>query len=1151
MNTNNMPRLGIDFGTCRSSAAVLIGDNLKSVNLGYDTALDMPTAVYVEPNGHILVGDEAVNARKRDNTRFFDRFKPRIAGRGVTLTVHGERRSYEWPELVAAVLTRIRTAAEAQFNNGQPITNLVLTVPALYSRNGPPWMVMEEAARLAKFTECHIVREPHAAAMYYDYIMREARVESDGVGKITLVYDLGGGTFDPALIRRSASGYQIIGGIDAEEGVKCGGIFFDKKIRDNILLKCPGARERLQPVPTTEDGAILPEDAERARQLARNLADLDQFVLAVKHRFASPDVSEVNEPDPVTGQHDYTLTRREFYGFISSNLDETIDCCRMLVERHGKKWPDIARILMVGGCCRIPLVREKLEALVRDSGGKAEICWGRVGQTDGMIDPLLAVSLGAALATELTAAPQATSANETEAVVLERSKSILELGRSALAVVQPLAERDEALTEAIRRGTKRVATAQEPFRLGVVGDARAGKSTLINALAGERLAFTDVIEATPVMCRFGDGAESGATIHYRDDSVECVSVEEANQRISDHRHDADWIARVRHVEFVGTHGGLRGIELWDAPGFGGSDHNDATAAEFLGRIGGAIWVFDCQFLGVATHILPLEALKQAGKKVIAVVNKIDYLDSGDVDLALDEVKERYDDYAVATAPLSAFQALQRVLRGESDPHLENVRSLVQQNILNSSEGDRKRRINAAAEQAGREIAREIAKLLRTLNDRLGFLKHIRETFGLARRRIVALVPELIKNESETAYSALERRSLDELSRFYTDRSSDGVRVADVGKLLNDLYEDSAFERGYQTAAERIGNELRARWDRECLDAVQLTAAAIPNVSLGTPRNEGQDVEKQRTGDAMRHGGLVGSLSAVLLTTVVVATTVAAWPLILATVPISAFAAWRKYVRGAPPTVESVEVHETKIKSFFADRRRELRELLMKNLPAKLEELLDREIQAIETSWTARILGAATEETVRSTASDLSALLRQLQQKLPRHDLDDRLQARPLVIESGHEGFQLWRALLSQIESRVHIVVPNLETPLIGLLRELRPEVEVRVIASAARGHPPDAATAFGAWQGKLSALMVAMADGSRVPLRSSLVISEGAAFETEGSLGLVGEKSCQFRDYPDGLLAAERFFAELWEGKSSQFGAISVKPMSRAAAIGS
>ena len=39
-------------------------------------------------------------------------------------------------------------------------------------------------------------------------------------------------------------------------------------------------------------------------------------------------------------------------------------------------------------------------------------------------------------------------------------------------------------------------------------------------------------------------------------------------------------------------------------------------------------------------------------------------------------------------------------------------------------------------------------------------------------------------------------------------------------------------------------------------------------------------------------------------------------------------------------------------------------------------------------------------------------------------------------------------------------------------------------------------------------------------------------------------------DYSKGLLAAERFFAELWEGKSGQFGAMAMSVAGRAAAAG-
>jgi TPR repeat protein len=403
MGGTNQTWMGIDFGTCRSSAAVLIGHDPQPVNLGYQmhgSGSDMPTAVFIEHDGTILVGEEALNARIKDSSRYIDRFKLKIGShRGVGFPVAGRIHNYSWKELIAPVLKRIRVTAEAQYNNGQPLTKVILTVPAIYVQGGPQWVVMEEAAKQAGFSSVRVVREPHAAAVYYDHVMRQAGLESDGMGKITLVYDLGGGTFDPALIRRQAHGYEIVGAIAGAEGVPCGGIFFDEKIREDFISKCPAVVEFLQAVRRTTDGSVAPDDAMRARRQAKDAMDLEKFLTAVKHRFAAEDVHEVNEPEPLRFESDYRLTRTEFYSLIEPMLDATVESCQKLIQRSKVDWQNITRIIMVDGSCHIPLVREKLQELARSSGQREiEICFRRIGQTDRLVDPLLAVSLGAALA---------------------------------------------------------------------------------------------------------------------------------------------------------------------------------------------------------------------------------------------------------------------------------------------------------------------------------------------------------------------------------------------------------------------------------------------------------------------------------------------------------------------------------------------------------------------------------------------------------------------------------------------------------------------------------------------------------------------------------------------------------------------------------
>jgi molecular chaperone DnaK len=399
------PTMGIDFGTCRSSAAVRIGSEPHPVALGSGQARDMPTAIYVESDGKIVVGEEAASARLRDSTRYRDRFKLDIASaRDIALPVGHAIRTYSWVDLVAAVLRRCRVRAETQLNNTATLTDVTLTVPTLYVEGGPEWRVMQAAAQAAGFSHVRIARESHAAAIYYDHLLRRAGVELDPEGKITLVYDLGGGTFDPTLIRRRAHAYELVGAGAYDGGVKCGGILFDEQIRRDFADKCPMAWQRLR---ASGDSAAVSDEGIAWRR-AKDAHDLESFLITVKHRFASPDLGEVNEREPITG-HNYRLTRAEFYSLIEPLLDRTIDSCRELVQRASVVWRDIGRIIMVGGSCHIPLVRDKLEALVREAGAKVEICWQRIGQTDRVVDPHLAVSLGAALVRERPAAEPARS----------------------------------------------------------------------------------------------------------------------------------------------------------------------------------------------------------------------------------------------------------------------------------------------------------------------------------------------------------------------------------------------------------------------------------------------------------------------------------------------------------------------------------------------------------------------------------------------------------------------------------------------------------------------------------------------------------------------------------------------------------------------
>src|SRR4029453_16169058 len=78
--------------------------------------------------------------------------------------------------------------------------------------------LLEQVVRLADLERAELVTEPEAAAISY------AASEHVDAGAVVAVYDLGGGTFDAAVLRKTDSGFEILG---KPEGIEhLGGIDF-------------------------------------------------------------------------------------------------------------------------------------------------------------------------------------------------------------------------------------------------------------------------------------------------------------------------------------------------------------------------------------------------------------------------------------------------------------------------------------------------------------------------------------------------------------------------------------------------------------------------------------------------------------------------------------------------------------------------------------------------------------------------------------------------------------------------------------------------------------------------------------------------------------------------------------------------------------
>jgi ribosomal protein L7/L12 len=331
-------RLGIDFGTSYSSAAYVRDGHPVAVKPMKGQSPSVPSIVAVGPQGELQVGHGAAHARA---DRSISEFKQYLGDDEWPLLLAD--RQLHPAELVTRLLTFLREAAPTP--DGPPDA-AVLTVPASYGPHRRE--LMRFAGQAAGFADVSILEEPIAAAHYY---ASEGALHAND-GDLLIVYDLGGGTFDIALVQAARGEYETIGYAGLPD---CGGIDFDTCLYEDIKRRCQRSR------------ALLDADAHSGGRDAR-LAAL-QVRLAVRQfcRDFKQLLSELDEHDGMVPNvfppEEYRLTRGEFERMITPLIDETIELSDGLVRDAELGWNQISAVLMVGGSCRIPCIRRRLEQL--------------------------------------------------------------------------------------------------------------------------------------------------------------------------------------------------------------------------------------------------------------------------------------------------------------------------------------------------------------------------------------------------------------------------------------------------------------------------------------------------------------------------------------------------------------------------------------------------------------------------------------------------------------------------------------------------------------------------------------------------------------------------------------------------------------------
>jgi molecular chaperone DnaK len=297
--------LGVDLGSTFSAVAACRADGIAVPEI-------MPTVVFVNPDGSVVVGDEADRRGLADPERVVRQFTRRI-GDGVPILVGGVSMPAE--VLAARFVTAMLDG---------PTGRVTITHPAGWGTHRVA--ALRDALAGQGLFGTRFLPAPVAAVLAHG--TRE-RIEH---GAAVAVYDLGGTSFEATVVRESAV-------VDPPEDLELGGLDLDEVVFAHVTTALGAAWGELDPTDPAVRAAV---------------AGLRRGCTAAKEALSAD--TEVLIPVALPGiDTRIRLARAEFEDAIRPAIEETVAALERVLGAAGA---EPGAVLLVGGSARIPLITQ-------------------------------------------------------------------------------------------------------------------------------------------------------------------------------------------------------------------------------------------------------------------------------------------------------------------------------------------------------------------------------------------------------------------------------------------------------------------------------------------------------------------------------------------------------------------------------------------------------------------------------------------------------------------------------------------------------------------------------------------------------------------------------------------------------------------------
>ena len=196
------------------------------------------------------------------------------------------------------------------------------------------------------------------------------------------------------------------------------------------------------------------------------------------------------------------------------------------------------------------------------------------------------------------------------------------------------------------------------LRVTLIGEVKAGKSTLMNALVGYKVSPTDMLEATSVIWEVGYDAIDSTVIQFTDGECGNVDHQQVMSIVGTAAESLEQAKKIEKIIVKSHQHKFKNLLLLDSPGLATiTQQNSALTKSIALETDLVVWVVNGNHLGQADIAEDIISIAHLGKPIISVINKIDEINE-DPDELIEYLDSTSGDYLQKIFALSAFKAIE-------------------------------------------------------------------------------------------------------------------------------------------------------------------------------------------------------------------------------------------------------------------------------------------------------------------------------------------------------------------------------------------------------------------------------------------------------------------------------------------------------------